>query len=125
MAHYALLDENNIVVNVIVGFDEIKGQESLNGWEDYYSELFGMRCKRTSYNTRNGIHLLGGNAFRGNYAGIGYSYDETLDAFIPPKRYDSWILDTSTYEWKPPIPYPNDYNSYIWDEESVSWIKEA
>jgi hypothetical protein len=121
MAHYALLDENNVVVNVIVGNDEYDISEDVKDWELYYSNLTGMTCKRTSYNTINNKHLLKGIPFRGNYAGLGFFYDESLDCFIPPKTYKSWILDLSIYDWKPPAEYPNDGKSYLWDESSASW----
>lgn len=110
MAHYAFLDENNIVTEVIVGVDEtelIEGKDP----ETWYAEFRGQVCKRTSYN---------GN-IRKNYAGIGYTYNEEKDAFIPPKPFSSWLLNEQTYSWKPPVAYPEDDNFYIWDEETVSW----
>lgn len=110
MAHYAFLDENNIVTEVIVGIDEtelIEGKDP----EVWYGEFRGQVCKRTSYN---------GN-IRKNYAGIGFIYDEEKDAFIPPKPYSSWILNEDTCQWEPPISMPEDDNFYIWDEFSTSW----
>ena len=118
MAHYALLDENNVVVNVIVGEEE--GHQNKN-WEKIYSGMFGLRCLRTSYNTFQGKHTRGGFPFRGNYAGVGYLYYKSIDAFVPPKPYDSWILDRSTYDWQPPIPYPLDGNRYVWNENIKNW----
>jgi len=124
MAHYALLDKNNIVVQVIVGVDENITQidsdgQSVGGsseaWEQFYQTrpwFEGLTCKRTSYN---------GN-YRKNYAGIGFSFDEELDAFIPPKPFESWILNSDTCVWVAPIPYPNDGNVYSWDDENQSWI---
>lgn len=81
MAHYAFIDENNIVVEVFPGRDE--GEMGVD-WEQHYSEIRGLRCLRTSYNTIGGEHLLGGVPFRGTYAGIGYRYDAALDQFVPP-----------------------------------------
>lgn len=96
MAHYAFLDENNIVVEVIVGKDE---SEVGIDWEQYYGDFRGLKCKRTSYNTYANQHLNGGTPFRGNYAGIGYYYDETLDVFVPPKPSEESILDQNTFTW--------------------------
>jgi len=120
MAHYAFLDENNIVTEVIVGKDE-----SNFSWEQQYSFIRGQLCKRTSYNTNAGIHKLGGTAFRKNFAGIGYTYDETRDAFIPPKPYNSWILNEDTCNWNAPVALPieeleeNEY--YFWNESIINW----
>lgn len=96
MAHYAFIDTNNIVVEVIVGKNE---NEDGIDWEQYYGDFRGMICKRTSYNTIAGSHTNNGTPYRGNYAGIGYYYDENLDAFIPPKPYENCILNTATYSW--------------------------
>lgn len=98
MAHYAFLDENNLVTQVIVGKEE--GEEGID-WEVHYGNFQGQLCKRTSYNTLGGIHLNGGTPYRKNYAGIGYTYDEVRDAFIPPKPEGSWILNEDTCTWKP------------------------
>jgi hypothetical protein len=116
MAHYAFLDENNIVTEVIVG-----KEESNFNWEQQYGSFRGQLCKRTSYNTIGGIHKLGGTPFRKNYAGVGYSYDETRDAFIPPKPFNSWVLNESTCLWESSIPYPQDNNIYKWNEQNQSW----
>jgi hypothetical protein len=118
MAHYAFLDENNIVTEVIVGKDE--GEDNID-WEQHYGNFRGQVCKRTSYNTSAGQHNNGGIPYRKNYAGIGYTYDETLDAFIPPKPFDSWILNESTGQWEAPISKPDDENPYAWNEETQSW----
>jgi hypothetical protein len=110
MAHYAFLDENNIVTEVIVGIDEtelIEGKDP----ETWYGEFRNQRCIRTSYN---------GN-IRKNYAGIGYSYSDDLDAFISPKPYLSWVLNEKTCNWEAPIPYPNDGMIYQWSEEELDW----
>jgi len=117
MAHFAKLDENNIVVFVTVGRDEDDGKEA------ELSARTGDTYKQTSYNTVGGVHLLGGVPFRKNYAGIGYTYDEEKDAFIPPQPYASWTLDEETCLWNPPIPCPNNENKYIWNETDSVWEK--
>lgn len=125
MAHYALLDQNNIVTQVIVGGDENdQAPDNYESWESYYSEMFNQKCLRTSYNTISGEHLLGGAPFRGNYAAIGDSYNEELDAFMPRQPFNSWNLDKQKYSWEPPIPYPENGLSYYWDEESMSWVED-
>lgn len=116
MAHYAYLDENNIVIAVIVGRDE--GEDGVD-WEAYYG------AKRTSYNSRGGVHVSGGVAFRKNYAGIGYYYDSQRDAFIPPQPFASWILNEDTCLWESPIAYPQDGEKYAWDESTISWIPSS
>lgn len=121
MAHYALIDSNGIVVNVIVGKDEDDLSDGVTSWEDFYGEFHGLECKRTSYNTYAGTHSEGGVPFRGNYAGIGYTYDENLDAFIPPKPFDSWTLNESCYCWEAPVAPPTDDKIYSWNEETQSW----
>ena len=121
MAHYAYLNENNIVTQVIVGKNE--GEDGID-WEEYYG------AKRTSYNTKGGIYYDSATnepsedqtkAFRKNYAGIGYTYDEIRDAFIPPKPYNSWILNEQSCLWEAPVPYPNDNKYYEWNEETQNW----
>lgn len=110
MAHYAFLDDNWVVTEVITGIDEtelIEGRDP----ETWYGEFKGQRCVRTSYN---------GN-IRKNYAGIGYTYDEARDAFIPPKPCPSWILVEETCRWEAPIPYPEDGLDYFWNCSSDSW----
>jgi hypothetical protein len=118
MAHYAFLDENYIVTEVIVGKDETNFD-----WERHYGDFRGQLCKRTSYNTLGGIHLNGGNPFRKNFAGIGYTYDVNLDAFIAPKPFNSWTLNNQTCLWEAPIPYPDTNNLYVWNEEITNWEK--
>jgi hypothetical protein len=120
MAHYAFLDENNIVTEVITG----KEEGNFN-WEQQYGIFRGQLCKRTSFNTQGGIHKLGGTPFRKNYAGIGYTYDQQRDAFIPPKPFNSWVLNETTCLWESPVPYPQDNNRYSWNEQNQSWyLKE-
>lgn len=123
MGHYAFLDGNNIVTEVITGKDE--GQDGID-WEQWYGEFRGQVCKRTSYNTSGGVHMSGGTPFRKNYAGIGYTFDEARDAFIPPKPFASWVLNEDTCLWEAPVAYPNDPdNFYRWDEEAVNWVLEG
>lgn len=118
MAHYAFLDENNIVTEVIVGKDE--NEDGVN-WEQRYGEIKGQVCKRTSYNTLKNVHLKGGTPFRKNYAGIGHTYDAVRDAFIPPQPFNSWILNEETCTWAAPSPYPMDGKLYSWFEEDLVW----
>lgn len=122
MAHYAFLDQNNIVTDVIVGKDE--GEDGID-WEEHYGTFRGQHCKRTSYNTQGGIHLDGGKPFRKNYAGIGYTYDASRDAFIPPQPYASWLLNEESCLWVSPVPYPDDGNAYCWDENTQNWVVSA
>ena len=116
MAHYAFLNENYIVTEVIVGRDE-----SNFDWESHYGDIRGQLCKRTSYNTVGGTHKGGGQPFRKNYAGIGFIYDSVRDAFYPQQPYPSWILNEQTCLWESPVPYPNDSKIYTWNEEQISW----
>ena len=125
MAHYAFLNMQNIVTEVIVGKDETDGPTN---WEMHYGNFREQVCKRTSYNTRGGVHYTNGEpsddqskAFRKNYAGIGYTYDETRDAFIPPKPFDSWVLNEQSCLWKAPLAYPEDGQQYTWNEELGTW----
>ena len=118
MAHYCFLNKKNIVTEVIVGKDENEGDLD---WEVYYGSKRGQTCKRTSYNTRGGEHILGGTPFRGNYAGIGYEYKEDLDAFIPPQPFASWILNETTFLWEAPVPMPEE-GMWQWDEETTDWV---
>ena len=128
MAHYAYLDENNIVTEVITGKDETDLDtlpEGFANWEEWYADFRGQTCKRTSYNTVGNQHKDGGTPFRGNYAGINYTYDTENDVFISPKPYDSWTLDETTWLWKAPVDYPEDSeNSYTWNEETSSWEQD-
>lgn len=123
MAHYAILNETNIVINVITGVDENELIDGLNP-EQWYSEHFNAICKRTSYNTHANTHLEGGIPYRGNYAGIGFLYDPIEDVFIPPQPYPSWNLNKNIWFWEPPIPCPKDGKPYSWDETTLSWIAD-
>lgn len=118
MAHFAQLNENNIVVQVIAAGDEYESTG-----EQLYAETVGGVWKRTSYNTVSGTHRNGGTPFRGNYAGIGFTYNEILDAFIPPKPFNSWVLNESIFNWVPPIPVPDASPTWMWDEDTQSWIE--
>ena len=119
MSHFAEIDENNIVLRVLVIEQDVID-----------SGLVGNPSKwiQTSYNTHRGVHLDpktnqpdGGVALRKNYAGIGYSYDQTRDAFIPPKPFNSWILNETTCDWEAPVAIPDDGQKYIWNETNKSW----
>lgn len=118
MAHYAFLNEQNIVTHVIPGKDETDGDLD---WERYYGEITEQVCKRTSYNTYGNVHLGGGTPYRKNYAGPGFLYDEARDAFIPPKEFASWTLNEETCRWESPVPYPTDGKYYRWNESNQSW----
>ena len=121
MAHYAFLNDDNIVTEVIVGRDENEVVDGITDWEAYYGELRSQRCVRTSYNTHRGVHDSGGTPFRKNYAGINFTYDESRDAFIPPQPFPSWVLNEDTCFWDAPVAYPDDGLLYNWDEVSQSW----
>ena len=122
MAHYAFLNQNNIVTEVITGRNE--GELNID-WENYYGEIRNQVCKRTSYNTSCGNHNYGGLAYRKNYAGIGYYYDEDIDGFIPPQPFPSWLLNIDTGCWSSPVPYPEEEGYFTWDEESLSWVENS
>ena len=110
MAHYAFLDDNNVVTEVITGIDETELIEGLDP-EIWYGNFRGQACKRTSYN----------HNIRKQYAGIGYTYDVVNDVFIAPQPYPSWSLD-SNFDWQPPTPKPEGFN-WIWDEDNLSWTE--
>ena len=121
MASFAKLGVGNIVLKVEVVSNDIATTEKAG--VDFLNNLYGSRdvWKQTSYNTYAGVHLLGGTPFRKNHAGINYSYDQTRDAFIPPKPYNSWILNETTCQWDAPVAYPEDGQSYSWNEETQQW----
>jgi hypothetical protein len=124
MAHYAFLDANNIVTQVIVGVNEnelIEGKTP----EQWYGEFKNQTCKRTSYNTIANKYEGNGIPFRGNFAGIGFKYDENFDVFIPPQPYSNWILNYTTFSWEPPIARPADIEGYVWrwSEPNQEWVK--
>lgn len=117
MAHFAEINESNVVLRVIVV--DNKDTSDANGVEKehigaaFCERLLGGTWKQTSYNA----------SFRKNYAGIGYTYNSELDGFIPPKEYNSWVLNTETCNWEPPVPLPTDGGRYRWDENTVSWVE--
>ncbi len=122
MAHYALLNSDNIVTQVITGKDET---DTTHNWETYYGNVHSCTVKRTSYNTYAGQHVLGGTPFRKNYAGVGMIYDASRDAFIEPQPYASWVLNETTCYWEAPITQPALTNEeevakkyYDWDESA-------
>jgi hypothetical protein len=119
MAHYAQLDENNIVIEIITGNDEISSDELY--WENWYTQETGIVHKKTSFNTKGGVHIEGKTPFRKNYAGIGYYYDSDRDAFIPPKPFPSWQLNEETCLWEPPFNPPDNEKLYRWNEEEYKW----
>ena len=119
MAHYAFLDSNNVVTEIIAGKNE--GEDGID-WEVWYGEFRGQVCKRTSYNTVGNVHLLGGIPFRGNCAGIGYTYREDIDAFTAPQPYASWTLDANA-QWQAPVAMPTDGKMYSWNEETQAWVE--
>ena len=116
MSHFAKLDNNNLVIFVTVGRQEDDGREA------ELCARTGDKYVQTSYNTSGGVHRLGGTPLRKNYAGIGYTYDEQRDAFIPPTPYPSWLLNESTCQWEAPVPYPVDGERYSWDEAAGEWV---
>ena len=109
MAHYAFLDENNIVTEVIVGRNEDEVVDGISDWEAHYGEFRGQRCVRTSYNSN----------IRGTYAGIGYYYNEEEDIFVTPQPYPSWTRNGSF--WEAPTPMPTDGQMYRWVEDDLNW----
>ena len=113
MAHYAFLNENNIVTEVIVGKDET---DTTHNWEEFYGNLRGQTCKRTSYNEN----------YRKNYAALGDTFDAGRDAFYRPQPYPSWVLNETTCVWEPPLAKPSDASfskHYAWNEDTTSWIE--
>ena len=122
MAHFVKLGIGSKVVKIEVVSNDIATTEQAG--VDFLNNLYKTNdvWKKTSYNTRGGIHRLGGTPFRKNYASIGYIYDQTRDAFIAPKPYDSWTLNEDTCQWEPPVAKPDDNdNVYIWNEANQSW----
>lgn len=119
MAHFAQVIDNKVTQVIVIEQDTL----NTGHWGDPATWI------QTSYNTRGGIHYGpdgkpdGGVALRKNYAGIGFSYDPVLDAFIPPQPYPSWLLSTETCLWSSPVPYPTDGKDYVWDEATLSWVE--
>ena len=131
MASFAKI-ENNIVITVESVVNEVlkdsngveQEQLGINFLKTLYNEPNAI-WKQTSYNTVGGVHLLGGTPFRKNHAGIGYTYDSQRDAFIPPKPFNSWILNESTCNWDAPVAYPTDGQRYSWNEENQNWTLQT
>ena len=119
MAHFAQLNEENLVTQVIVvANQDTADQDGIENEAigiEFCTNLLGGKWVQTSYN---------GN-IRKNYAGVGYKYDATLDAFIPPQPFASWTLNEETAQWEAPTPYPDDEKRYTWDEETISWVEVA
>ena len=126
MASFAKIGLNNKVIEVHSVANEVlkdaKGTEQEVLGMDFLTKLTGWAVwKQTSYNTKGGVHLLGGTPFRKNHAGIGMTYDEDRDAFIAPKPFSSWTLNETTCQWGAPVAYPDDDKRYDWNEETTSW----
>jgi hypothetical protein len=127
MASFAKIGLNGKVIEVQSVVNEVLHdsngiEQEVNGI-DFLTKLTGWAIwKQTSYNTHGGVHSSGGTPFRKNHAGIGYTYDEDRDAFIPKKPFNSWILNETTCLWEAPIEYPSDGELYRWNEQNNSWI---
>ena len=126
MAHFAKIGLNSKVLEVQVVANEVlhdsNGVEQEVNGIDFLTKLTGWSIwKQTSYNTYGGEHKLGGTPFRKNYGSVGFTYDEDRDAFIPPKPYNSWILNENTCLWEAPVSYPDDDKNYTWNEANQTW----
>ena len=123
MAHFAKINESNIVTQVVVVNDS-DGDNDTDG-QNFLNNLFKTThtWKKTSYNTYGNTHRLGGTPYRKNFASVGFTYDSSRDAFIEPKPYNSWTLDETTCLWEPPVAYPSDGKSYEWDETNRQWVE--
>tara|TARA_R100001244_G_C5064000_1_gene109619 strand:+ start:55 stop:459 length:405 start_codon:yes stop_codon:yes gene_type:complete len=128
MAHFAELNDDNMVMRVIVvgnaDTTDADGIEDESIGIAFCQKLLGGTWRQTSYNTQFGEHKLGGTAFRKNYCGEGFEYDEERDAFIPPKQFESWVLDEETCHWEAPVPMPDDAGPekrYTWNEADQQW----
>ena len=121
MAHFAKLGTGNIVLEVQVVSNDVATTEQAG--VDFLNNLFKTKdvWKQTSYNTLGGEHLLDGTPFRKNFSGIGFKYDQTRDAFIPPKPFNSWTLNETTCLWEAPVVYPTDGQKYEWNETNQTW----
>ena len=121
MAHFAKIGKGNIVEKVVVVSNDVATTEQAG--IDFLNQTFKTNdiWKMTSYNTFGGIHKLGGTPFRKNFAGIGFKYDQTRDAFIEPKPFDSWTLNEDTCRWDAPVVKPNDGQDYKWNETIKNW----
>ena len=121
MAHFAKLGVGNKVLTVVVVHNDVATTEQAG--VDFLNKTYGTNdmWKQTSYNTKAGEHKLGGTPFRKNYAGVGFTYDQTRDAFIPPKPFSSWTLNETTCLWEAPVAKPDDGQKYDWNEETQQW----
>ena len=121
MAHFAKIGKGRKVEKVIVISNNDAPNEQAGA--DFIHNLYQEKdlWKQTSYNTHGGVHKLGGTPFRKNYAGVGYTYDEDRDAFIPPKPFNSWVLNETTCQWEAPVAYPDDGERYTWNETNQTW----
>ena len=123
MAHFAKINESNIVTQVVVVNDS-DGDNDTDG-QNFLNNLFKTThtWKKTSYNTYGNTHRLGGTPYRKNFASVGFTYDSSRDAFIEPKPYNSWTLNETTCLWESPVAYPSDGKSYEWDEDNKQWVE--
>ena len=123
MAHFAKINESNIVTQVVVVNDS-DGNNDTDG-QNFLNNLFKTThtWKKTSYNTYGNTHRLGGTPYRKNFASVGFTYDSSRDAFIDPKPYNSWTLNETTCLWESPVAYPSDGKSYDWDEDNRQWVE--
>jgi len=121
MAHFAKIGRYSKVEKVVVVSNDVATTEQAG--IDFLNNMYGTNdiWKQTSYNTLEGVHLLGGTPFRKNFAGVGYKYDQTRDAFIPPKPFGSWILNEETCDWNAPVARPEDGQDYNWNETTRQW----
>lgn len=130
MAHFAKINSSNIVVQVIVVNNNellVDGNENEQKGINFLNATYkvdNVNWKQTSYNTHSGVHSEGGTPLRKNYAGIGYTYDASKDAFIPPKPHASWTLDNDTCNWVSPVIYPDDGEKYVWSEDDTNWVSD-
>ena len=126
MASFVKLENGVVVQGIVVSNQDTADEHGVENEAKgiaFCANLLGGTWKQTSYNTQAGQHTLGGTPFRKNYAGIGYTYDETLDAFVPPKPFASWVLDTDKAQWKAPVDMPVDDKRYAWNEDTLAWVE--
>ena len=126
MAHFVRIENGVVVQGIVVSNQDTADEHGVEKEEigaAFCSNLLGGTWKQTSYNTHGGVHSSGGTPLRKNHAGIGYTYDETLDAFIAPKPYASWVLDQDKAQWKAPVDYPTDEGRFTWNEATTSWVE--
>lgn len=119
MAHFAKIDSNNLVIDIVA----LENSVMLDA-DNTESELKGKEFLNNLLGQANWVQTSRSGGFRKNYAGVGYTYDSTRDAFIAPKPFTSWVLDEDTCQWNPPTPYPDDGNPYVWDEATTQWLQQ-